>query len=266
MSTGIIFDIKRYAIHDGPGIRTTVFLKGCPLRCLWCHNPEGQSLQPEPIIGNTMASASAGTLEYETAGHVVSVGSVIEEIEKDILFFDESGGGVTISGGEPLMQPAFLKAILTACKERDIHTAIDTCGYASHEALDSIMDKVDLFLFDLKLMDENEHARYTGQSNRLILDNLREIVMRRKQVIIRFPVVPGITDTDENVSRLADLLSSLNTITCVSLLPYHKMAGSKYVKLRRPNDIERFEPPSREKLDSIKARLERRDLRVTVGG
>jgi len=266
MSTGIIFDIKRYAIHDGPGIRTTVFLKGCPLQCLWCHNPEGQSLQPEPIIRETVASTSAGTLEYETAGRVVSLGSVIEEIEKDILFYDESGGGVTISGGEPLMQPAFLKAVLAACKDRDIHTAIDTCGYASHEALDSIMDMVDLFLFDLKLMDENEHTRYTGQSNRLILDNLREIAVRRKQVIIRFPVVPGITDTDENVSRLVDSLSSLNTITCVSLLPYHKMAGPKYVKLRRPNDIERLEPPSKEKLDSIKARLERRGVRVTVGG
>ena len=149
-SKGIIFDIKKYALHDGPGIRTTVFLKGCPLNCWWCHNPEGQNPEPERFLTNQ-------TVNHEIIGREVTVDEVIAEIEKDRIFYDESGGGATFSGGEPLMQPDFLKNLLTACQIRDISTVLDSCGYAAWEIIEKIKDKVDLFLYDLKMIDDKKH-------------------------------------------------------------------------------------------------------------
>ncbi|MFX1514452.1 MAG: 4Fe-4S cluster-binding domain-containing protein, partial [Promethearchaeota archaeon] len=168
---GIIFDVKKYAIHDGPGIRTTVFFKGCPLRCWWCHNPEGQKEGLETIIKTQIDKNTLSDNQEETIGREVSVVEVITEIEKDQLFYDESGGGVTFSGGEPLMQPAFLNALLDACKEKELTTTLDTCGYASWNILKKIKDKIDLFLYDIKIIDNKEHQKYTGVSNNQILSN-----------------------------------------------------------------------------------------------
>ncbi len=266
MTRGTIFDIKRYAIHDGPGIRTTVFLKGCPLKCPWCHNPEGQNPELETMIRLLPGEGNTHTIEDETVGRVVDVREVIEEIEKDTLFFDESDGGVTFSGGEPLAQPEFLRSLLDACKDRSLHTCLDTCGYAPSEVFASLVNKVDLFLYDLKLMNDTQHQKYTGASNRPILENLRALDERRKRVILRFLVVPGITDTEENLCDTIDFIASLKSIGDVSLLPYHRIAAEKYRRLRRRNDLEGVSPPTSASMESIRERFKSHGITITVGG
>jgi len=190
----------------------------------------------------------------------------MEEIEKDILFFDESRGGVTFSGGEPLLQPGFLLALLHACKEDDIHTALDTSGYASREVWISVVNHVDLVLFDLKIINEEQHFRYTGVSNRPILDNLQALDAMNKRTVIRFPIVPEITDTEENVADLIACLASLRTIADVALLPYHKMADGKYARLRQRNPMEGVATPTTQRMEAIRRQLEDHGLRVSVGG
>ena len=241
MQTGTIFDIKRYAIHDGPGIRITIFLQGCPLQCWWCHNPEGIPIEPAPRI-----RASKEVLTERP----VSVRELMEEIEKEIVFFDESGGGVTFSGGEPLMQPVFLQSILEECKKLDLHTALDTTGYASPQHLESVMDLVDLFLYDLKLIDEERHIQYTGVSCQPILENLKRLINHQKDVTIRFPLIPSITDTEENIVELGDYLSSLNRIKTIHILPYHKTASEKYRRLHREDKMKGIEPPAAERIEA----------------
>ncbi len=241
-SKGVIFDIKKYALHDGPGIRTTVFLKGCPLNCWWCHNPEGQNPEPERIWSNQ-------NTQKEIIGREVSVEEVIAEIEKDLIFYDESGGGVTFSGGEPLMQHDFLDHLLTACQTRELSTTLDTCGYSSWEIIEKIKDKVDLFLYDLKMIDDKNHQKYTGVSVLPILSNLKRL--EGENIIIRFPVIPGITDTEENVNQLVDWLSKLETIKEINLLPFHKIGYSKYLKLNRENVLLDLNPPSPERLNQL---------------
>jgi pyruvate formate lyase activating enzyme len=266
MGAGTIFDIKRYAIHDGPGIRTTVFLKGCPLRCRWCHNPEGQTPGPQPGSPHGGDAQPDACDTDQAPGRTVTVADVMREVERDVIFYDESQGGVTISGGEPLMQPEFLAALLRACRSADLHTALDTCGYAPPEVFNAIAGDVDLFLFDLKLIDPREHETHTGVSNRQILDNLNTLQQRGHRVIIRFPIVPGITDTDNNVQQTIAHVASLSNVDHVALLPYHKIAGGKYKRLRRTNEMEDIEPPARERIDAIRARFEDHGIAVTVGG
>jgi len=266
MITGTVFDIKRYAIHDGPGIRTTVFLKGCPLHCPWCHNPEGQNPNPETMIHATPRERRTHTDGNEKVGRVLEVREVMDEVEKDILFFDESGGGVTFSGGEPLMQPEFLQSLLRACKDKDIHTVLDTSGYAPSEVFTPIIGHVDLFLFDLKLIDDIQHQKYTGVSNRPILRNLKALEEGRKSVVVRFPLIPQVTDTEDNVSATVALVASLKSINDVSLLPYHRIAGEKYKRLRRKSDVESVPPPTQQRIASIRARFESHGIKVTVGG
>jgi len=265
MNKGTIFDIKRFAIHDGPGIRTTVFLKGCPLKCPWCQNPEGQNPDLEAAIRAIPVEEGTGANTDETMGRVVDVKEVMGEIEKDILFYDESGGGVTFSGGEPLAQPEFLRSLLEACKEKNMHTCLDTCGYASPEVVASVVDKVDLFLYDLKVMDDTQHQKYTGMSNRLILENLKTLDELGKRVIIRFLVIPAITDTEENLSIAADFVASLTNVRDVSLLPYHRIASEKYKRLRRKNEMEDVPQPSDKTMRAVRAHLESRGIRVTIG-
>jgi pyruvate formate lyase activating enzyme len=262
---GTLFDIKRFAIHDGPGIRTTVFLKGCPLRCPWCHNPEGQNPDPETVIRAIPVEDGSRPVPDKTIGRLMSVEEVVEEIEKDVLFFDESGGGVTFSGGEPLAQPEFLEALLDACKQRNLHTCLDTSGCAPSDVFGSLIDKVDLFLYDLKLMDDAEHQKYTGVSNRLTLENLKTLDDRGKDVVVRFLVIPGITDSQESVSATADFIASLKNVRDVSLLRYHRIATEKYRRLRRKNEMEGAAPPSEQTMKSVQDSFERRGLVVTIG-
>ncbi|MFY9943781.1 MAG: glycyl-radical enzyme activating protein [Desulfobacterales bacterium] len=263
-ATGTIFRIKKYALHDGPGIRTTVFLKGCPLACWWCHNPEGQSRQPEPMAAKS--GAGPGAADAETIGRQATVAEVVREIEKDLVFYDTSGGGATFSGGEPLSQPAFLHALLRACREREIHTAVDTSGYAPAGTPATLLDLVDLWLFDLKILDEIAHKRYTGVSNRLIMENLRCIAAGGSNIVIRFALVPGITDDDDNLDSLARLAHSLETVTRIDLLPYHAAAAGKYRRLGKENRLRGLKPPTAERVAAVKNFLTSRGLQVQVGG
>jgi pyruvate formate lyase activating enzyme len=253
-ATGVIFDIKRFAIHDGRGIRTTVFFKGCPLNCHWCHNPESQEKEP------------AATPAKKTIDQTVSVEYVMAEIEKDILFYDESRGGVTFSGGEPLMQPLFLKALLDECKKRDIHAILDTSGYASSHIFNSIIDKVDLFHYDLKLMDIALHQKYTGVPNQQINENLKKLSIKKKNVVIRFPVIPGITDTAVNLKEIAEFISSLKGINEIDLLPYHRTAAEKYRRLKKEYLLDGLNPPTKKKMMDLKASFEARGFKVKIGG
>lgn len=228
---GIIFDIKRFSVNDGPGIRTTVFMKGCPLRCLWCHNPESQDggiafCEKTRTLGNLTKTIT------EHVGSEMSVDAVMSEIAKDVVFYEESGGGVTFSGGEPLYQPQFLVALLTACKNRGIKTAVDTCGHADPNYFLEIINLTDLFLFDLKHPDSEHHFTFTGSNNMLIIKNLRLLLQAGANVIIRIPVVPGINDQPEIMQRFASELEG-SGIKQIHLLPYHSMAKTKYARLNR---------------------------------
>jgi pyruvate formate lyase activating enzyme len=258
-----IFDIKRFAVHDGPGIRTTVFFKGCPLACWWCHNPEGQRPEPEVYLGRRDAD---GATEPETVGEEVTLEHLMREVEKERIFHEESGGGVTASGGEPLVQAEFLCAFLDACRERGIHTAVDTCGYAPAEIFDRVAERADLFLYDLKIIDESLHERYTGASNGPILRNLAALSERERRTFIRFSVIPGITDTEENLRGVMGLVAGLKNIERVDLLPFYNYGGRKYERLNRQNLRRGVEPPGEERMEELRRRFGELGVAVGIGG
>jgi pyruvate formate lyase activating enzyme len=260
MPKGLIFDIKRFAIHDGPGIRLTFFLTGCPLSCWWCHNPEG--LREIPTEAKRCGSADSEQIEERT----VTIPELLAEVAKEQIFIDESGGGVTFSGGEPMVQLDFLDEALAACREREIHTTVDTSGYVSAKAFERVAKKVDLFLYDLKLMDDQAHREYTGMSNKLIHENLRLLVRMGRQVIIRIPVVPGFTDSERNATDTAQFLIETGGIREVCLLPYHKAANAKYERLQLTNRIAGVEPPSGARMDRLRNMFEDKGFSVRIGG
>lgn len=283
---GLIFDIKKFAVHDGPGIRTTLFMKGCPLRCVWCHNPEGISPRPEIVFFGQKCigckrcfeacptgalSFKGGVRVYERAscalcgrcteacyaeaqvmeGRIITVEDALAEIEKDRPFYENSSGGVTVSGGEPLAQKAFVGELLRRCQERGIHTALDTCGLAPWEDLREVAACADLVLFDLKVMDASKHERFTGVGNALILENLRRLDQEKPPLWIRIPVVPGHTDSRDNMEAIAEFLADLGSIQYVELLPYHRLGESKYARLDRPYPLSAIRPPGEEKLREL---------------
>jgi len=258
---GIIFRIKKYAIHDGPGIRTTVFLKGCPMACQWCHNPEGIRPEPEPLEANP--GASSGT---KTIGKKTSVSDIMAAVKKDIIFYDESGGGATFSGGEPMFQPGFLKALLIACREQEIHTAIDTSGCAPPNVFSELSEMTDLLLFDLKIINSSTHTKYTNASNEDVLRNLKLAADQSTPVRIRFPLVPGITDERDNLNALADLVGSLQHIDTVDVLPFHRTAEGKYERLQRDNHLPETAPPTDDMIREVSQIFKERGLIVNVGG
>ena len=200
------------------------------------------------------------------AGKQMTVKEILEEIEKDRIFYEESRGGVTFSGGEPLMQPDFLNALLKECKERAIHTAVNTCGFAQYEIIDRIRDKVDLFLYDIKTMDNRKHRKYTGASNEQILKNLKKLAESGSSIVISFPIIPGINDDDKNVTRTAEFISSLPNIQQVNLLPYHRAGIEKYKNLGKPYKLDKIQPPSNQRVKSVKEKMEAFGIRVGIGG
>ncbi len=249
-NSGYIGSVKKYAIHDGPGIRTTVFFKGCPLNCWWCHNPECQTLPSD-----------GGELSFQT-----DLEAVMKDVKKDIIFFDQSGGGVTFSGGEPLFQIDFLCALLDACKASGIHTAVDTCGYAKYQCFEKIFGHVDLFLYDLKIINDDEHVKYTGISNKLIHDNLIMLSQNQQNIRIRIPLIPSVTDTELNLTDIARVISNLDSIKTVDILPYNQLGISKYRKLRRDSKLDRLKTQSREEIKKKQQLLESFGLVVNIGG
>lgn len=286
MSSGIVFDVRRFSIHDGPGIRTTVFLKGCPLRCAWCHNPESQSTEPELIMRSNRCLRCGACAEAcpedairldlggpitdlarcercglcvdacfsgarELAGRELTMTQVMAEIERDRPFYDESGGGATFSGGEPLLQPEFLAELLRSCRAGGIHTVLDTCGYAPWAVLDRVRDHVDLFLYDVKTLDDGQHRTLTGVSNRVILNNLRSLSERGHSIILRVPLIPGINDDDGNIRSTGELAASLRSLVRVELLPYHRIGVEKYGRIARPYLLSQIQVPSQERLAEV---------------
>lgn len=216
---GIVFDIKRGGTKDGPGIRTSVFLKGCPLRCVWCHNPESQS----PEIQRAVTTD-------EVCGREMSVDAVMEEVRRDKVFYASSGGGVTFTGGEPTMQFDFLLALCKAAKSEGIHVAVDTCGFAPRERFAALLSTVDLFLYDLKCMDAKRHEKLTGVPNGLILENLRMLDAAGAKTWIRCPVVPGLNDSERDLLEIREFVAGLRHVEKVDMLPYNPLGLEKYAK------------------------------------
>ena len=301
MDHGTVFNIQRFSIHDGPGIRTTVFLKGCPLRCSWCHNPEGISPKPElavsirrciacgeclgscpsslPVPGvapqpNDLerclacgACAMACPCEArQIVGEEMSAAAVLEEIVKDRVFFEESGGGVTFSGGEPLWQADFLARLLKACKVEGIHTVVDTCGQVPWRDLESVTRLTDLFLYDIKLMDDRMHRAHTGASNGRILENLYRLARVHQKIWLRVPIIPGVNDSVVNMQATARMAASLPAVEKVCLLPFHPLGEDKNRRQGRlPLDVD-SPRPSQPWLDRLVQTVEGAGIPASLGG
>ena len=266
-NTGVIFDLKRFAIHDGPGIRTTVFFKGCPLRCWWCHNPESHKTLPEKFDGcNIRSNINHSLSSQDEVGREVTITELMEEIEKDSVFYEESGGGVTFSGGEPTMQPDFLLSLLMKCKESGLHTAVDTSGYAPTGIFETISSYTDLFLYDLKMMNDELHQKYTGVSNKLIQKNLKWLDDKQKNICIRIPIVPGITDTKENISETIKFISTLKNISEINLLPYHKAGEGKYSRFNKENKLPLIKTPENRYMEKVVEQFKKLPNKIKIGG
>jgi len=300
---GTVFDVKRFAIHDGPGIRTTAFLKGCPLSCTWCHNPESQRSEPELLFrgsrcigcGTCVATCPEDAIRVErgkaitdrercaacgacvpaclvdareVVGWPWTAEELVGELRRDALFFEESGGGVTLSGGEPLLQPTFCAAVLERCRARGIHTAVDTCGHAGEDALERVVAHADLFLYDVKLMDGERHRQATGETNAQVLANLEWLDRRGKRIWIRVPLIPGINDDEENLLALAAFVRGLRRVERVQVLPFHRGGEGKQAGLGRKPVMPAIDPEqTTEATDrALRTLSERMHVPVTQGG
>ncbi len=301
MYSGLVFNIQKYSIQDGPGIRTTVFLKGCPLFCAWCHNPEGiqprreivvvesrcvvcgdcrracpfpvsiggegvlPARNPECILcGACVDACSTGARQM--IGRTMTVPEVMNEILKDRVFYEDSGGGVTFSGGEPLMQPQFLRALLEACRVQGVHAVLDTTGFGVREHLLSAAGLAGLVLYDLKAFDEERHRKLTGVSNRGILENLKALDQVHRNIWIRLPVVPGFNDDLENLRQIAGFVAGLRHVTRVNLLPFHRTALHKFERLGLAHSLDGVETPSAELMERAAKTFEDVGLKIRVGG
>ncbi len=267
ISSGLIFDIKRFAIHDGPGIRTTVFFKGCPLACWWCHNPESRKPEIERLtVKYHSCDHGHNDSPIQTVGRFVSVNEIIAEFVKDQVFYNQSGGGVTISGGEPLMQPVFLKDLLVECKHQKLSTAVDTAGLCERDVLKSLSNLVDLYLFDIKIMDDAIHKKNTGISNDIILSNLAWLGSAGENVNVRIPLISGVTDTGANLRAIAAFVASLKAGFSVSLLPYNLFAANKYSRFKFPDKLGSMVTQQPSEIEKMTEPFKNLGIPVSVGG
>lgn len=254
---GRIFDIQRYSIHDGGGIRTIVFLKGCPLRCKWCCNPEGQHYEIERM-------ALGG--KEKIVGQDVTVGEIIDIIERDRIYYRRSGGGLTLSGGESLTQPDFAVALLKAAKERGINTAMESTGFADFSVISRYLPYLDLYLMDIKHINSAKHKEFTSQPNERILENAVKITNAGTKLIVRTPVIPTFNATKEEIGEIAKFASSLKGVTEMHILPYHRIGTDKYKGLGRDYSLTGIEPPSKELMNELLAVVESYGLKGQIGG
>lgn len=264
---GLIFSVKKYSVHDGPGIRVTFFMKGCPLNCIWCHNPEGIMPYPQEVM-QTRKIGQREFVEKEQAGMYYSVDEILGIILKEEVFMQQSGGGVTFSGGEPLSQPEFLLETLSACKEKGYHTAVDTSGYAPEEKLRMIIPFTDLFLFDIKHLDDRKHTELTGIPNGQILSNYRLLLDSGKDLMIRFPVIPGKNDDAVHLEQLRSFINDTKKANLVKLclLPFHKTGSSKYKRFGMEYRMGETEQPSAERMRELKKYFTETGISVKIGG
>lgn len=298
--SGCVFDIDRFATHDGPGIRTTIFLKGCPLSCQWCHSPESQTPRPQILFrpercvacglceqicphgaakldgdkavldtrlcdscGICCETCYSGALEL--AGSEMSVEEIVEKVSRDSAYFESSGGGVTLSGGEPLSQPDFSYQLLSAFKEKGIHTAVETTGFCPWSSLLRIAPVTDLFLYDVKSVDDETHRRYTGVSNRRIIDNLGKLCGRGNRVQVRVPCIPGVNDSEEQIEELAAVVAGAGG-SSIALLPYNNAASAKYAWIGRPYSLEGLQRRETDYMENLGAICREAGLDVEIVG
>jgi len=298
VAQGVVFNIQRGSVQDGPGIRTTVFFKGCPLTCPWCHNPEGRSaglevwhldgrcgecgrcldVCPDPPTDGTFCVEPARCTRCggcvavcpsgarEILGRKVTVDEVVREVERDRRFYEESGGGVTFSGGEPFLQAEFLLECLQACRKRSIHTVVDTSGHTERAALLAAAEWTNLFLYDIKIFDNERHRREIGVPVDTILENLRALDDAGAAIWVRMPVIPGINDDVANLDALAGFVAALRKTRRIHLLPYHRNGSDKATRLGKRSDGGHFQPPSKAALESTADLLRTHGLDVHVGG
>lgn len=302
MSTSLIFDIKRYAINDGPGIRVVIFFKGCNLHCAWCHNPESISAKAGKMYTQSKCIRCGSCLEaceqnaisllagrividqqrcvncgkcgevcpslaLEMSGKVMSVDEIIDIIEKERVFFEQSGGGVTFSGGEPLLHAELLIKLLDECGKRGIHRIVDTAGNVPAKTLLEVAKRTDMFLYDLKMMNSELHRKWTGSDNSLILQNLKELSKTGAPIIIRIPMIGGVNDTDENIEQTARFISELaDKSKEVQLLPYHNIARYKYQKLGIKDKSEKLRESDKEALTAAVEKFRKYGIKAGIGG
>lgn len=302
MTSGMIFDIKRYAINDGPGIRVTVFFKGCPLRCAWCHNPEsmrpgaermynrdkcigcgqciaacpGQACAMTPqgvaadmklCLGCGGCASACPARATEMSGKKASVADIMQAVEKERIFIDRSGGGVTFSGGEPLMQPEFLTALLRESGRRGVHRAVDTTGYAKQQTLLEVAGHTDLFLYDLKMMSSRRHKQWTGVGNEIILENLRSLAGTGVRINIRLPLIRHVNDDGDNIQKTAEFIASLpGNARSVNILAYHNIMAGKYDRLGRPFDPGTMAEPDPAEVTAVAGIFTARGIDAVIGG
>jgi pyruvate formate lyase activating enzyme len=299
--SGLVFDVQRFSLHDGPGIRTTVFMKGCPLACRWCHNPEGMRTGPEIVVTpdrciecgacvdacpHGLPSGIGGgwaqpkdrceacglcveacpTEARRMAGRTMTVEQLVEEATRDRVFYEHSGGGVTFSGGEPLRQADFVLACLDVLKQRGVHTAVDTCGLVDREDLLRAAALADLFLFDIKHVDEAAHVEWAGTPNGRILENLESLARVHDAIWVRIPVVPGVNDDPENMRRTAALAAALPGVQRVNLLPYHELGEDKRERAGAPGPAFSATPPRPEHMREFATIFEEAGLPTVIGG
>ena len=254
---GRIFDIQRFSVHDGPGIRTIVFLKGCRLRCKWCCNPESQKYDIETM-----------TIQGKTkiVGRDVTVREVLAEVERDRVYYDRSGGGMTLSGGESLAQPIFAPALLRAAKENGINTAMESTGFAEYSDIQKYLPYLDTYLMDIKHINSEKHKAFTTRPNELILENARKIAKDAKKLIIRTPVIPTFNATKEEIREIARFAKSLGTVEEMHILPYHRIGSDKYAGLGRDYELKGIEPPSKELMNELLEVVKAEGLKGQIGG
>jgi pyruvate formate lyase activating enzyme len=300
MTAPLLLSAQKFSVHDGPGIRTTVFFKGCPLRCTWCHNPESQNFTAELMVDNEKCTGCATCTNHcplqaisvlsahqitdrnlcigcgkcvdfclantrEIAGQATSKSELLAEILKDQVFYEQSGGGVTFSGGEAMCHIDTLEPLAMECKIRGLHVAIDTCGYVQQASFERIVPYTDLFLYDLKLMDPTRHLHHTGQDNALILKNLRYLSTVGARINLRLPLIEGINTAPADIAAILDFIKPLR-IPQVNLLPYHNTGASKYAKLEIPPAASLLSPPSPERLETIQRQFADAGLEARIGG
>lgn len=300
MERGLIYGIERFAIHDGPGIRTLVFMKGCPLRCLWCSSPQTQSPFPQlmydpdlcqqcctcqlncPNLALTCSLDSGVSIDQDlctfcgecvnacphealkTAGRFITADELFREVSRDHSFFRRSQGGVTVGGGEPTLQYAFVAAFLQRCKSQNMHTVIETCGYCGWEQLNKILTYTDMVFMDIKHMDETVHQQITGVSNRMILENARKVAQKRP-LVIRIPVVPSCNDSEENIRETAEFAAELGgNLLRIDLLPYHQLGQGSYKRLGMEYQLDGVEPPGQEQMERFRAIVENCGIKTQI--